>query len=49
MTPGAKGGDRDGGPRRFAYNIDAAREREMHLYEIFVRIRDLKCSSNCTK
>ncbi|KAJ5381738.1 uncharacterized protein N7496_004166, partial [Penicillium cataractarum] len=25
-------GDRDSGPRRFAYNIDAAREREMHLY-----------------
>ncbi|CEJ60143.1 hypothetical protein PMG11_08728 [Penicillium brasilianum] len=32
MTPGAKDGDGDGGPRRFAYNIDAAREQEMHLY-----------------
>jgi hypothetical protein len=31
MTPGAEDVDRDGGPRRFAYNIDAAREQEMHL------------------
>ena len=31
MTPGAKSGE-GGVPRRFAYNQDAAREREMHLY-----------------
>lgn len=34
MAPGLKGGGRDDGPRRVAYNKDAAREREMHLYEI---------------
>ncbi|KAJ5100658.1 sensor histidine kinase/response regulator [Penicillium angulare] len=31
MTPSATGKGREG-PRKYAYNIDAAREREMHLY-----------------
>lgn len=25
---------RETGPRKFAYNIEAAREREMHLYDL---------------
>ncbi|KAJ5263325.1 sensor histidine kinase/response regulator [Penicillium angulare] len=31
MTPSTTGKGREG-PRKYAYNIDAAREREMHLY-----------------
>lgn len=25
-----------GGPRKYAHNVDAAREREMHLYDSLV-------------
>lgn len=32
MSSGSQTKGRDNGPRKFAYNIDAAREREMHLY-----------------
>ncbi|KAJ5177030.1 uncharacterized protein N7482_002907 [Penicillium canariense] len=41
MTPGPTGEGHDAGPRRYAYNIDAAREREMHLYESIPLLRGL--------
>lgn len=37
MTPGTKTGGHEG-PRKYAYNIDAAREREMHLYGIYPHV-----------
>ncbi|KAJ5249131.1 hypothetical protein N7468_000582 [Penicillium chermesinum] len=35
MQPSTTSKAREAGPRKYAYNIDAAREREMHLYAKF--------------